>query len=101
MLGDVKRTTVLLPDDLDRRLRWEAQARGVSIGELVRTAVANELRREASGLPDWVGSLHGSRRRDDAGRTHREIAIEAMVEDHARQRREYAEDVSGRDAPAR
>lgn len=97
----MKRTTVLLPDELDRRLRWEARARGVSIGEVVRAAVANELRDDASARPTWVGSLHGVRRPEDEGRAHRQIAIDAMVEDHDRQRREYAEGIVSRDAPSR
>ena len=35
----MKRTTVKLPDDLDARLRHEAERRGVTISELVRDAV--------------------------------------------------------------
>jgi ribbon-helix-helix CopG family protein len=44
----MKRTTVMLPDDLDGTLRIEAQRRGLSIAELVREAVdayVTELRR--------------------------------------------------------
>jgi hypothetical protein len=35
----VKRTTVMLPDELDARLRFEARRRGVSIADLVREAL--------------------------------------------------------------
>jgi predicted transcriptional regulator len=35
----IKRTTVKLPDDLDARLRHEAQRRGTTIAEITRTAL--------------------------------------------------------------
>jgi hypothetical protein len=35
----VKRTTVMLSDELDARLRFEARRRGVSIADLVREAL--------------------------------------------------------------
>jgi hypothetical protein len=35
----VKRTTVMLPDETDARLRREARRRGVSIAELTREAI--------------------------------------------------------------
>ena len=39
----MKRTTVKLPDDLDARLRHEAQRRGTTIAEVTRTALEAEL----------------------------------------------------------
>lgn len=39
----VKRTTVMLPDDVDARLRVEARRRGVPIAEVVREAVERHL----------------------------------------------------------
>lgn len=36
----MKRTQVLFPEDQYRRLRQEAEARGCSVGELVRNAVS-------------------------------------------------------------
>jgi predicted transcriptional regulator len=39
----MKRTTVKLPDELDARLRHEAQRRGVSISELTREAIEEKL----------------------------------------------------------
>jgi predicted transcriptional regulator len=35
----MKRTTVKLPDDLDARLRHEAERRGTTIAEVTRTAL--------------------------------------------------------------
>ncbi len=39
----MKRTTVKIPDELDRRLRQEAERRGVTISELTREALEAKL----------------------------------------------------------
>jgi predicted transcriptional regulator len=39
----MRRTTVKLPDDLDARLRHEAQRRGVTIADVTRTALEEHL----------------------------------------------------------
>jgi predicted transcriptional regulator len=39
----MQRTTVKLPDDLDARLRHEAERRGVTIAEVTRTALEQHL----------------------------------------------------------
>jgi hypothetical protein len=39
----MKRTTIMLPDDLDARLRHEARRRGVSIADVVRHAIEEQL----------------------------------------------------------
>lgn len=39
----MKRTTLMLPDALDDRLRREARRRGASIAEVTRTALEREL----------------------------------------------------------
>jgi predicted transcriptional regulator len=39
----MKRTTVKLPDDLDRRLRDEAKRRGATISEITREAIEGHL----------------------------------------------------------
>lgn len=39
----MQRTTVKLPDDLDARLRHEAQRRGTTIAEITRTALEAHL----------------------------------------------------------
>lgn len=43
MLAYVRRTTVKLPDDLDARLRHEADRRGLTISELTREAIEAHL----------------------------------------------------------
>jgi Ribbon-helix-helix protein, copG family len=39
----VKRTTIMLPDDIDARLRLEARRRGSSIAEVAREAIERQL----------------------------------------------------------
>lgn len=39
----MKRTTIVLPDDVDAQLRYEARRRGVSMTELAREAIAAYL----------------------------------------------------------
>ncbi|MFI1913294.1 CopG family transcriptional regulator [Nocardia sp. NPDC020380] len=39
----MRRTTVKLPDELDERLRHEAELRGVTVSELTREAIAQYL----------------------------------------------------------
>ena len=43
MLAYMQRTTVKLPDDLDARLRHEAQRRGVTVSEITREAIERFL----------------------------------------------------------
>jgi predicted transcriptional regulator len=43
MLAYVQRTTVKLPDDLDARLRHEAQRRGTTVSQLTREAIEAHL----------------------------------------------------------
>jgi predicted transcriptional regulator len=43
MLAYVQRTTVKLPNELDARLRHEAQRRGVTVSELTREAIQTLL----------------------------------------------------------
>ncbi len=45
MLAYVQRTTVKLPDELDARLRHEAERRGMTISELTREAIETHLGR--------------------------------------------------------
>jgi predicted transcriptional regulator len=43
MLAYMQRTTVKLPDELDARLRHEAQRRGTTVSELTREAIEAHL----------------------------------------------------------
>ncbi len=42
----MKRTTIMLPDDVEARLRVEARRRGVPIAQVVREAVTHHLSAE-------------------------------------------------------
>jgi predicted transcriptional regulator len=39
----MKRTTIMLPDELDARLRHEARRRGASIADVARGAIEDQL----------------------------------------------------------
>ena len=43
MLAYMKRTTVKLPDDIDAKLRHEANRRGMTLSELTRLAIEEHL----------------------------------------------------------
>jgi len=43
MLAYVNRTTIKLPDDVDAKLRHEAERRGMTISELTREAIETHL----------------------------------------------------------
>ena len=47
----MKRTTFMLPDDVESRLRLEARRRGVPMAELVREAVERHLPAPQPGKP--------------------------------------------------
>lgn len=47
----MKRTTVMLPDELEARLRLEARRRGVPVAEVVREAVERHLPAPEPGRP--------------------------------------------------
>jgi predicted DNA-binding protein len=65
----VKRTTVKLPDELDARLRHEAERRGVTVSELTREAIENH-----------VGGSERRLRAAGAGRSGRDDISERIEE---------------------
>ena len=54
----MKRTTVKIPDELDRRLRQEAERRGCTISEITRTALQKELGAKRPHLEAAFGSFN-------------------------------------------
>lgn len=76
MLAHMKRTTVKLSDDLDARLRQEAERRGKTISELTREALETYLRRgKRRVLP---AAAQGASGRDDVS-----VRIEEILEREA------------------
>lgn len=67
----MKRTTVMLPDDVDARVRLEARRRGVPVAQIVREAIADHLPAQEPGRSlgffavGDVDPVDGSERVDD------------------------------------
>lgn len=56
----MKRTTIMLPDDVDARLRLEARRRGVSVARVAREAIERELPAQAEGRLSFFAVGDGS-----------------------------------------
>jgi predicted transcriptional regulator len=68
----MKRTTVKLPDDLDARLRQEAQRRGMTVSELTRLAIEEHV---GSGRRRSLGAAAAGR----SGRSDVSERIEEII----------------------
>ncbi len=68
----MKRTTVKLPDELDARLRQEAQRRGITVSELTRAAIEEHV---GSGGRRKLGAAAAGR----SGRTDISERIEEII----------------------
>jgi hypothetical protein len=73
----MKRTTVMLPDELETRLRLEARRRGVAIAEIVREAVELHLPVPEAGQPLSFFAI-GEGGPDDASERVDEVVAEAL-----------------------
>ena len=75
MLAYMKRTTVKLSDEVDARLRHEAQRRGITISELTREAIQYHL-----GAQRTLGAAAAGRsgRRDISERIEEILASEVV-----------------------
>lgn len=76
MLAYMKRTTVKLPDDLDRLLRAEAERRGTTISEITREAIEAHLRPEARRR--FLAAGAGDSGRDDISERIEDILREEL-----------------------
>ncbi len=78
MLAYVKRTTVKLPDELDARLRHEAERRGVTVSELTRAAIESHLAAPApAGRRRLLAAGAGASGRSDVAERLDELLSEA------------------------
>jgi predicted transcriptional regulator len=76
MLAYMQRTTVKLPDDLDARLRHEAQRRGVTVSELTREAIERLLNAPQGRRRLLAAGAGASGRRDISERIEEILASE-------------------------
>jgi predicted transcriptional regulator len=76
MLAYMQRTTVKLPDDLDARLRHEAQRRGTTVSELTREAIEAHLGRAGGRRKLLAAGAGASGRRDISERIEEILANE-------------------------
>jgi predicted DNA-binding protein len=58
----VKRTTIILPDDIDVRLRHEARRRGTSVAQVAREAIEQQLPEQTEGSLSFFAVGDGSPR---------------------------------------
>jgi predicted DNA-binding protein len=66
----MKRTTVKLPDELDARLRHEAERRGMTISEVTREAIESHLGR---GRRTLIAARSGRSGRSETARRIEEV----------------------------
>ena len=78
MLAYMKRTTVKLPEDLDARLRHEAERRGMTISELTREAIASHLGHTARRRRLGAAASGRSGRDDVSDRIEEILAADAV-----------------------
>jgi predicted transcriptional regulator len=76
MLAYMQRTTVKLPDDLDARLRHEAQRRGLTVSELTREAIERLLNAPQGKRQLLAGGAGASGRSDISERIEEILASE-------------------------
>ncbi len=86
----MRRTTIMLPDDIDARLRLEARSRGVSLAEVARELIERGLevpRRPRRRKLSFVGAGEGP---GDLGERADDHLAEIIEGDYERQQREFA-----------
>ena len=81
MLAYMQRTTVKLPDELDARLRHEAQRRGSTVSELTREAIENLLGPQM-GKRRLLAAGAGASGRDDISERIEEILANEVQPSH-------------------
>jgi predicted transcriptional regulator len=72
----MRRTTVKLPDDIDAKLRHEAERRGITISELTREAIEQHL---GGGTRHLGAAGAGRSGRDDISERIEEILKAAVA----------------------
>lgn len=83
MLTYVKRTTVKLPDDVDREMREDAARRGITVSEWVRQSIEASLPRQR-GRRRLLAVGAGRSGRSDVSERIEEILAEELSADYDR-----------------
>lgn len=83
MLAYVKRTTVKLPDDVDREMREEAARRGITVSEFVRESIESSLPRQRRRPLRFIAA--GRSGSSDNSRRIEEILADEWTADYDRQ----------------
>lgn len=78
----MRRTTVMLPDDLDERIRLEARRRGVSVAQIAREALESYVAAVPQGPLSFFGIGDGSP--PDASERVDEYVVRAVSRKFAR-----------------
>jgi predicted transcriptional regulator len=76
----MKRTTVKLPDDLDARLRHEAERRHITVSELTREAIEGHLGNRPTGRRRMLATAAGR-----SGFHNVSVRIEEILRDEVTQ----------------
>lgn len=72
----MKRTTIMLPDAIDVRLRLEARRRGTSVAEVAREAIEKQLPPQPDGRLSFFAVGEGSPR--DASERAEELVAKSV-----------------------
>ena len=79
MLAYMKRTTVKIPDELDARLRHEAERRGRTVSDLTRAAIESYLGVSDQASRPLLAAAAGRSGRDDISERIEEILSSEVV----------------------
>lgn len=92
MLAYMKRTTIKVPDDVDRMMREEAARRGLTVSEWVRERIESGLPQQRRRNLRFVGA--GRSGRSDISERIEEILADELSADYDRKSAENAHQVN-------
>jgi hypothetical protein len=95
MLAYMKRTTIKVPDDVDRMMREEAARRGLTVSEWVRERIESGLPQQRRRKLRFVGA--GRCGRSDISERIEEILADELSADHDRTSAEDVRQVNDAD----
>jgi predicted transcriptional regulator len=78
MLAYMRRTTIKLPDDLDRQMRDEAARRGLTVSDWTREAIAAHLPRQGARRRLLAAGAGSSGRSDISEKIEEILGVELL-----------------------